>query len=136
MGEKLYVTLLFRLSSENQQNFKIDLIRRKKDYYASKPSINYQQMAGAALHKEINAMWSRVILPGCKNSLFTVIFLSQIKMSIMSLPCYVGWLVGLSVCWSVIILFIIEFLVRFGLILFLKFFFFFLKTFSLINFRS
>ena len=88
VGEKLYVTLLFRLSSENQQNFKIDLIRRKKDYYASKPSINYQQMAGAALHKEINAMWSVVILPGCKNSLFTVIFSSQIKMSIMSLPWY------------------------------------------------
>ena len=46
-------------------------------------------MAGAALHKEINAMWSRVILPGCKNSLFTVLFLSQIKMSIMSLPCMI-----------------------------------------------
>ena len=44
-------------------------------------------MAGAALHKELNAMWSRVILPGCKNSLFTAIFLSQIKMSMMSLPC-------------------------------------------------
>ena len=75
MVEKPYVTQLFRLSSKNQTNFKIDLIRRKTNYYASKPSINYQQMAGAALHKEINAMWSSVILPGCKNSLFTVIFL-------------------------------------------------------------
>ena len=45
-------------------------------------------MAGAALQEEMNAMRSRVILPGCKNSLFTVIFISQIKMSIMSLPYY------------------------------------------------
>ena len=86
--EKPYITLLFRLSNKNQTNFKIDFIRRKTNYYTSKPSINYQQMAGAALHKEINAMWSRVILPGCKNSLFTVIFSSQIKMSIISLPCH------------------------------------------------
>ena len=50
-------------------------------------------MAGAALQKEISAMWSRDILPGCKNSLFTVIFISQIKMSIMSLPCLVLFLV-------------------------------------------
>ena len=44
-------------------------------------------MAGAALHKEINATRSRIILPGRKNSLFTVIFLSQIKLSMISLPC-------------------------------------------------
>ena len=43
-------------------------------------------MVGAALHKEIDAMWSRVILAGCNNSLYTVILLSQIKMSMMSLP--------------------------------------------------
>ena len=86
MGEKLYVTLLFRLSSENQQNFKIDLIRRKKDYYASKPSINYQQMAGAALHKEMNAIRMRIILAGCNPSLITEVFSCQIKMSIMCFP--------------------------------------------------
>ena len=47
---------VFPLSSKNQANFKIDLIRRKQNYYVLKQSINYQQMAGAALHKEINAM--------------------------------------------------------------------------------
>ena len=36
-------------------------------------------MAGAALHKEINTMWSCVILPGCKNSLFTVIFKAKLR---------------------------------------------------------
>ena len=77
----------FGVNSKSEANFKIDLIRRGKNYFASKASVNYQQMAGAALHEEMNAMWSRVILPGCKNSLFTLIFSSQIKMSMMSLPC-------------------------------------------------
>ena len=44
-------------------------------------------MTEVALHKEMNAMWSRVILAGYNNSLFTAILLSQIKISMMSLPC-------------------------------------------------
>ena len=100
MVEKPYVTLLFRLSSENQANFKIDLIRRKTNYYASKPSINYQQMAGAALHKEINAMWSSVILPGRKNSLFTVIF---VRDGILSVADYNLTRVGVVVVVVVVV---------------------------------
>ncbi len=63
----------FGFLAKIRANVEIDLLRRKTNYYASKPSINVQQMGGAALHEELNA-------------LCTVIFFSQIKMSMMSLP--------------------------------------------------
>ena len=64
-------------------NSKIDLIRKK-----TKISRFWQEplLAGAALHKEMNAIRLRIILAGCNSSLITVVFSCQIKMSIMCFP--------------------------------------------------
>ena len=45
-------------------------------------------MAADALHKEKNAMWSQVILAGFEKVLLHHSFSNQIKMIMMSSPCF------------------------------------------------